>query len=74
MLDDEKDEDLSAWEDEEEVAKPTVKPAKEKVSATSESKSGSQGQVTVPTKIRRAGLVQEILISVKIIFNIRPTH
>lgn len=68
-LEDEKDEDLSAWEDEEEVAKAT-KSSKDKLPVLSESKAAtalptSTVPIVHPAKGRRAGLVQEIMISVR---------
>ncbi|KAL0273974.1 UNVERIFIED_CONTAM: hypothetical protein PYX00_006522 [Menopon gallinae] len=69
-LDDEKDEDLSAWEDEEDYVKP--KAAQEpQVSQSTVSSAPAAAQVptsttataSAPAKGRRVGLVQEIIIS-----------
>lgn len=73
-LDDEKDEDLSAWEDEEDFIKP--KAAQEpQVSQSTVSSAPAPSQVptsttvttSAPAKGRRVGLVQEIIISVSIL-------
>lgn len=57
-FEDEKDEDLSAWEDEEDIVKPKV-----------ENKKDQQPAPAPQTKGRRVGLVQEIIISVSNLTN-----